>query len=498
MHCRALISRAPGSWRGRRRDEKLTLVASVTLVTGAVVVRVWLMLGYGPALLGFGDSHEYVDAAATGVFSDPQKPAGYPIFLRVVNLFDDRLGFTIAVQHALGIAAGLLLYKAVRRTGAPAWLGLVPAAVAFFGAGGPLLEHSLLADSLFAFLQAVAVYAAVRALGESGLRWALLAGVAAGAGFWVKTIGLSSAMVIPLLLLLAASGNVRHRLASAAAVAVAALVLILAYPAVQGVVTGYWGYERQGAWNLYGRVATFVDCSTFDPPAGTGFLCPDGPPAHRQSESFYQYARASPAVRRFGGPAHAPSNADALLQRFSVAAIEHQPLAYADAILHGLTFFVSARAGEGYTPSSLREALLDQKGVLSVDPAISHFFRQGDRGYVGHGSSTRALVYYDDHSQVQGGLLILLLLAAVVGVPLLGSRDRAAAAMCALVAIASVTLAVAGNSYDARYGYPAAGPLAAGAALGAWGIWARVSRVLNKPRGKDPPTDMEAAEPLSP
>lgn len=493
MHHSALISRALGSWRGRRRDQKLALAGCVTLVTAAIVVRVWLMLSYGPAFLGFGDSHEYVDAAANGGFSDPQKPAGYPIFLRVVNLFDDRLGFTIAVQHALGIAAGLLLFKAVRRTGAPPWLGLVPAAVVFFGAGGPLLEHSLLADSLFAFLQAVALYAAVRALREPGLRWALLAGVAAGAGFWVKTVGLSSAIVIPVVLVLAASGNVRHRLASAVAVAVAALVLILAYPAVQAAVTGYWGYERQGAWNIYGRVATFVNCASFDPPAGTRFLCPDESPRHRQSESFYQYARASPAVRRFGGPAHAPSNADALLQRFSVAAIEHEPLAYANAILRGLTFFVTAKAGEGYTPSSLREALLDRKGVLSVDPAIRHYFRQGDRGYLGHRSSTRALVYFDDHTQVQGGLLILLLLATVFGIPLLGSRDRAAAAMCTLIAIASVTLAVAGNSYDARYGYPAAGPLAAGAALGAWGIGARLSRVFNKLRRGDPPIDTNAA-----
>ncbi len=414
MHRSALISRARGSWSARRRDQKLALVGIGTLVAGAIVVRAWLMLGYGPAFVGFGDSHEYVRAATNGVFGDPQKPAGYPIFLRVLNLFDDRLGFTIAVQHVLGIAAGLLLYKAVRRTGAPPWLGLVPATVAFFGAGGPLLEHALLADSLFAFLQAVAVYAAVRALAESGLRWALLAGVAAGSGFWVKTVGLSSAIVIPVLLLLAASGNVRHRMASAAAVAVAALVLILAYPASQAVVTGYWGYERQGAWNLYGRVATFVNCSSFDPPKGTRFLCPAGSPRQRQSESFYQYARASPAVQRFGGPARAPSNADPLLQRFSVAAIEHEPLAYANAILRGLTFFVSAKAGEGYTPVSLREALLDPKGVLSADPAISHYFRRGDRGYLRRRSSTRALAHYDEHTQVQGGLLILLLLATVV------------------------------------------------------------------------------------
>jgi hypothetical protein len=460
----------------------VALAGLLTLLAGAIALRVWLMLAYGPAFLGFGDSHEYVDAAASGVFSDPQKPAGYPIFLRALHLFDDRLSFTIAVQHALGIAAGLLLYKAVRRTGAPPWLALLPAAVAFFGAGGPLLEHSLLGDSLFAFMQALAVYAAVRALGEPRLRWALLAGAAVGAGFWVKTVGLSSAVVIPLVLLLAAAGNVRARLASAAALAGAALVVILAYPLVQGQVTGYWGYERQGAWNLYGRVATFVDCSHFKAPAGTRFLCPREAPARRQSESFYQYARASPAVRRFGGPARAPSYADALLQRFSVAAIEHEPLAYAGAILRGLTFFVTPRAGEGYTPSSLREALLERKGVASIEPAISRYFGGHVSGYVDRGSSTDALVSYDEHSQVQGALLIGLLLAALVGTPLLASRARAAAALCTLTALASVTLAVAGNSYDTRYGYPAVGPLAAGAALGAWGIYARLRRSYEQRR----------------
>jgi hypothetical protein len=480
---RLLISRALGAWRGRHPDEKVALIGLVTLLAGAIAVRAWLMLDYGPAFLGFGDSHEYADAAATGVFTDLQKPAGYPIFLRAVHLFGDRLSFTIAVQHALGIAAGLLLYKAVRRTGAPPWLGLLPAAIVFFGAGGPLLEHSLLADSLFAFLEALAVYAAMRALGEPGVRWALLAGVATGACFWVKTVGVSNAIVIPPLLALTATGNLRHRLASAGTVAVAALVVIFAYPVVQGQVTGYWGYERQGAWNLYGRVATFVDCSSFTPPPGTRFLCPEEPLAHRQAESFYQYARASPAVRRFGGPAHAPPEADALLRRFSVAAIEHEPLAYFGAILHGLTFFVTGEAGEGYTPTSLREALLDRKGVASVEPAIAGYFSRRDSGYVNRGSSTDALAAYDDHSQVQGGLLILLLAAATLGVPLLGARDRAAAALCTLTAVVSVTLAVAGNSYDARYSYPAVGPLAAGAALGAWGIFARVRSRLNSARG---------------
>jgi hypothetical protein len=54
---------------------------------------------------------------------------------------------------------------------------------------------------------------------------------------------------------------------------------------------------------------------------------------------------------------------------------------------------------------------------------------------------------------------------------------RAAAIQFTLTAIFSVTFAVAGDSYDARYAYPAFGPLAAGAALGAWGIVTSLLRI---------------------
>ncbi|MGD0454889.1 MAG: glycosyltransferase family 39 protein [Solirubrobacteraceae bacterium] len=468
-------------WHALDRDAKVAFAGIGVLVAGAIAVRAWLMLDYGPAFLGFGDSHEYVAAAALGLFHDVQKPAGYPIFLALLHLVSDRLTFTILVQHALGVATGLLLYASVRRAGVPAWLGLAPAAIAFFGGTGLLLEHALLADSLFAFLQAVGVYAAVRALGEPRLRWALCAGLAIGVSFWVKTVGLSSAVLVPPLLLLCAPGAARRRLASAAACAGVLIVVILGYVAVQAVVTGYVGYQRQSAWNLYGRVATFVDCSRFTPPAGTRFLCPTEPPARRQSESYYQYARAAPAVRRFGGPAHAPGRANALLQRFSVAAIEHEPIAYAGAIVRGLTFYVSPRGGEGYTPESIREALLERKGTRSIQPAIAAYYPH-DRGYEGTAGAIRSLASYERDTRVQGTLLIALLAAAVIGTPLLRGRVRSAAILFTLTAILSVIVAEAGNGYDARYGYPAFGPLAAGAALGAWGLATRLRQEAQRSR----------------
>jgi hypothetical protein len=114
----------------------VALVGITVLTAGAIAVRAWFMLSYRPAFLGFGDSHEYVLAAALNIFRDVQHPAGYPLFLRLVHYFSDRLSFTILVQHALGVATGLLLYESVRRTGAPAWLGLLPAAVVFLALQG--------------------------------------------------------------------------------------------------------------------------------------------------------------------------------------------------------------------------------------------------------------------------------------------------------------------------------------------------------------------------
>jgi Dolichyl-phosphate-mannose-protein mannosyltransferase len=462
--------------------DRVALLGLAALVAGAIAVRTWFLLSYRPAFLGFPDSHAYVLAAALNIFRDTQHPAGYPLFLRLVHHLSDRLTFTIVVQHGLGVATGLLLYASVRRTGAPPWLGLVPAAIVFFGGTGLFLEHSLLADPLFAFLQAAGLYAGVRALTEPSLRWPLITGLAIGLAFWVKTVAISSAVLVPLLLLLAAPGTFYRRALSASTVALTVTVLVLVYVGSQAYFTGYVGYERQSAWNLYGRVATFVDCSRFTPPQGTRFLCPSEPPGHRLSQAMYQYGPSSPAVEHFGGPARAPGYANALLQRFSVSAIEHEPLAYAAAVLGGVSLYLSPRPGEGYTPASIRGALLEPAGERSIEPAIALLYPHS-LGYERPASAVHALSLYERRTRIQGPLLIALLLATICGVPLLPRRMRTAALLFSLTAIFSLIFADAGSGYDARYAYPTFGPLAAGAALGAWGALGRLRQELERRSG---------------
>ncbi len=453
-------------WRALERGEQLTLAALAALSTVAIGLRLWLMIGYGPAFLGFPDSAQYAAAAARDIFRDTQHPAGYPFFLRLLHHLDGRLSFAIAVQHLLGVASGLLLYDAVRRTGAPPWLGLAPAAVVFFGATGLFLEHSLLADPVLMFLQTLGVYLGVRALYSRSLLWPLLAAIAIGLSFWVKTVAISSMVLLPVLLLCATPGTLRRRLPGALVAAGVGIAMVLAYVGVQDYFTGYLGYERQSAWNLYARVATFVDCNSFTPPHGTRFLCPPEPPDKRKNGNYFQYAYTSPAVERFGPPFLAEGHANTVLKKFSIAAIEHEPLAYADAIVHGLGVYVFPREGEGYTPRQLRLALVERSETLA-DQSVFALLYKDDLGYTG---SSGALAAYESFTKVQGTLLIVLLVAGIAGPFFLRGRLRWAAAFCTLTALLSIAFAVAGNSYDARYAYPTFGPLAAGAALGAWGI----------------------------
>jgi hypothetical protein len=196
----------------------------------------------------------------------------------------------------------------------------------------------------------------------------------------------------------------------------------------------------------------------------------------------FEFSESSPANRFF--TPRDPGGWNARLERFSIAAIEQEPVAYLKAILRGLPYYVTPRTGEGYTPAHLREELLKP----SPWAIVIYFYYPHYRPYTRQSGSISPLLFYEEHTRVQGAFLILLLLAAVAGAPLLAGRQRWGAILFTLTAIFSAILAVAGHYYDARYAYPTFGPLAAGAALGAWGIATRLKRERARrwPRGEGP------------
>ena len=197
------------------------------------------------------------------------------------------------------------------------------------------------------------------------------------------------------------------------------------------------------------------------------------------SQNGFEYSESSPANRFF--TPRDPTGWNARLQKFNISAIEQEPVAYLKAVLRGLPYYVTARRGEGYTPAQLREEELNPTRW----PKVIGAYYPNYRGYTRQSGSISPLVFYEEHTRVHGVFLILLLLAAIVGAPLLTGRQRWGAILFTLTAIFTAVLAVAGNSYDARYAYATFGPLAAGAALGAWAITTRLNRERARrwPRG---------------
>jgi hypothetical protein len=325
------------------------------------------------------------------------------------------------------------------------------------------------------------------------MRWWLLIGIAVGVSFWFKTVAIASAVLIPLILLVATPGAIRRRLLGVGTVLVSTIALIAIYVGAQYYSTGYFGYERQSAWNLYGRVATFVNCSTLTPPAGTAFLCPSEPVSARETPAYYQVSLAAPAVQRFGYPWHAPTYANGVIDKFSVAAIEQQPIAYAEAIMRGLGRYIFPRYGEGTTPDETREDVIAPLAAREQAANYAPFYPH-DHGYLGSPAAVHPLAVYESYTRIEGPVLIVLLLAAISGPFFLQGRLRWAAVLFTLTALSTILLAVAGSGYDARYAYPTFGPLAAGAALGAWGIGYHLRRRRAPAISRRVPAVAETAE----
>lgn len=300
---------------------------AAVLAAGAVL-RVITMLGYRPALW-FPDTYTYI----VTVFRprpDLVRPAGYSMFMKLLEPFHS-FAVVTGVQHAMGLAVGVLVYVAARRAAAPEWAAVLATVPVLLDAYQIELEHLLVSDTLFMFLITAA---AVLALGRAPTwRTAVAIGLLLAAASLTRTIGQ------PLIVIFVVWFLLRGRFRITGVLLVAAVAPIVAY--------GGWfyaSYQRVGVVGangvfLYARTMSFADCAKMDPPPDLRVLCDPRPPSQRPPSQEYIWGADSPLVRLPGDSFIKPT--DDLAGRFATLAITKQPLDYAGSVLTEL--------GRGFT-----------------------------------------------------------------------------------------------------------------------------------------------------
>jgi hypothetical protein len=494
------------------------LLALLALLGVGLLRRVWLTLVWTPAFVGYSDTGVYFQDSVASLWTDPIRTVGYSMFLRALHWISPHLLFVTIVQHGLGLATALLLFFAVRGCGGPRWLGLAPAAMIALGGDQLYLEHSALSDSLFIFLIAATLYSALRASHASvraaepppagrgwlrarwrGMRraggwWAVLAGLCAGLCVWDRTAGVVIVPLIAIWLLFSAGRPTRRTLTVGTLSLVVSLASIGGYVEWRQQASGLSGLTSNDAWNLYGRVAPWADCTKFTPPAGTRGLCQTTPVSQRavHEAGDYIYDVNSPAQLLFGVPYKISTypNAMGLMTKWSEAAILGQPFDYLHAVwLDTLRLFDPSRYSYG----------LD-----SADQLVSYLLYgingKGENEFV---TSWQVLLYPHDPpahhgevgpfkeweriTRVDGVWMGILLFLCLAGPWVLAGRARAGMLLFALAALGLLFFPMFTNGYDYRYTIAAFGPLVAAGALAGWGLAVRLRSLVGRIRRKPDP-----------
>jgi Dolichyl-phosphate-mannose-protein mannosyltransferase len=524
----AALGKAGGLVRRLRHDRVLAALA-VLLGVGAAL-RIWFTLVWSPAITGYSDTGIYFDGAygpLRRVWTDPIRTVGYSIFLRLLHGITPHLLFVIIVQHVLGLVAALLFFLAVRRCGGPRGLGLAPAAIIALGGDELFLEHSALSDALFIFLLSVMLYCAIRAA-HGRLWWALGAGLSAGLGVWDRDAGMAMVAVIPLWLLFSTGRPTRRTLAVGALSLVAGLVTIGAYIEWREAASGLSGLTTNSAWNLYGRVAPWANCSKFTPPRGTRALCEATPVSRRnyptqsshkpRSSEYYIYDPESPAYKLLG-PAYFVSkhpHAAELLTKWSEAAIVGQPLEYLHAVwLDTIRLFDPNHHSYGdYSPDEMIAFMLGGFPANSGKNALVEYWQQAlyPHDPRPHRGNIAPLKEWERLTRVDGVWMAILLALCLAGPWLLGGRARTLAprarsgmVLFGLSALTLIFFPILVKGYDYRFMISAFAPLLAAGALSAWGLVVKINatstlaRLLRRGRGsrltqsRSAPADPHAA-----
>jgi hypothetical protein len=450
--------------------------APLLIVLGAgLLLRVYLMLIYRPVAAGFNDSIEYLTTSHDHLFRDPFRPAGYPLFLRIVRYTVPELSAVVAIQHLLGLVAAALLYLVVRRLTGRRWLPALPAGLVALSGDQLLLEHSILTESLYTFLATAGICGLLYAVVDGRGLVPLLAtsGLALGIAATIRPVGIPLVLFVGAWFILAVGGSLRQRLVRTAIAGVPALGVVALYVVIQGALIGVWGVSPAAGWALYTRVAPIADCNDFKEPKGTSFLCESKPSfapggQGRPGPGFYQFV-GGPAIAHFGNPFSTGLKGSGTMGRFARAVVLHQPLAYGREVGRDMLRYIDATTGfdRAYGGAGADELELARRTPAVEQPTVRVAEQVGfDAQPVEVGRGIYALQDLQHWLRVQGLALVALLGLAVIGLVIGRGSIRTASFLFAGAALVQAAVPVATISWGFRYGVPAIGQLAAAAALG--------------------------------
>jgi hypothetical protein len=447
----------------------------LVLLAMGVAVRVGLTATYFPAVMESFDSPRFARAGPTGLFDDFWMPAGYPAFLEAARVVTDQLWVTIGLQHLIGLGVGVLLFLTTRRLGAGPAPACVPAAVVFLSGDQLYLEHIIMADVLLIALTAAALAAAVFGLvPRVRPAWLAVAGALAVGAMLCRSVGVVVVLSIALVAFVWGGRAWRPRGVAAGAVVVGALAVLALYVGAYHAADGrYLGLTDMRGWNLYGRAATFADCSEFTPPPGTRGLCETVPTDQRPGPFGYVWVDTSIARRQFTplGPDSGRSPG-----RFAERAILGQPLDYAKAVLVDLVRYVEPTAGppRGYSGQSNDLVSFGFRDV-TVERVVTDGLSKRYSGTKLRISELGTIESYQKLFRVERLLLAFFVAATLAGFWVTRGPLRLGCFLFGLTALGLYVLPVLTISYDFRYGIAGQAFIVTAGTLGAAGMWQRFS-----------------------
>ncbi|GAB3143602.1 hypothetical protein [Microbispora hainanensis] len=417
--------------------------AFMVALVAAAALRVVTMLGYPPARLYWYDSFAYLHNA---VHLRPEQgfhPIGYPLLLRALLPFHS-VEVVVAVQHAMGLATGAIVFAVLRGRGLPGWAAVAASAPVLFDASFLRLEHAVVSDTLFILLVVAATALLVRRPVPSA-RAAAMAGLLLAGAALTRTITLP--LILLVLLVLAVRRVPWRRLAI---LALTGLLPVAAYAAWYGGVHGRIGVSGTDGVALWARSMPFADCTVIRPSQDLAPLCPNGTVLDAAGE--YVWAKESSLNRLPGG--HLALNDRA--RAFALRAIAAQPFDYLREVAKdtALAFAWTPVAHPARTVPAFGFAL--GTWPLPADqPLADEARREYDPDLTGMRSVrpyADLLIAYQHPAYLRGPLLAAVLLLGAVGA--VRRSSRTAALLPWAVAVTLLVAPVAVLDFDHRYVLP--------------------------------------------